>query len=526
VQQLDGSPRQFKLKPCVWCGQDFQPRAAAHKMCVPCKSRRCTAPDCARTDIRGMGPDGGLCNAHKQRWAQGRLTTKPHAGPNSSKRPLLPIGTISRDGQGMLTSVSEPYPFRQFEGGKTRTWIQARCGLCGNVAAFALNNFMVQNTCGCEGYQVHTVRRECGYCHQEFQLNNSNQRWCQDCRGNRPCATAGCEGIARNGDHCQGCNTRRRRYGAYDAWQTKQCVDCRKNYRIEGAGDWRSAYCPTCRLKQTCTFPGCSEPVRELGACNTHRQHKRRYGDVLGRVLECMHCRQEFRPLLTNSGAKGVVLFCPECRKDNIPQLWNSLQKFDVTPGLYFAMLDRQAHACAICGTKAPGGQGRFHVDHDHSCCHGQSSCGRCVRGLLCNWCNLGIGKLRDSAGIIASAAKYLASAAAGQSIPGACGQIDWRGYTPNLTKNQKIYTAALAKQGGACAICRSAAPGGQGRFHVDHDHACCAGRSTCGKCVRGLLCSACNAGIGLFQDDTDILYAALMYVGPKVFAGHPAAGT
>lgn len=525
MQRLDGRLRQFKLKPCVWCRQDFQPRAAAHKMCDACKSRRCTAPDCARTNIRGMGPGGGLCNAHYQLWSKGRLTAKPRAGRNSSKAPFLPIGTISRDGQGMLTSVSEPYPFRQFEGGKTRAWVKARCGLCGNVFALALNNFMVQHTCGCEGHHVRGVHRACDHCHREFVLANPNQRWCQECRHNRPCATVGCNGIAKDGDHCKGCDARRRRHGAYNAWQTKQCAACRKDYRIEGAGDWRSAYCPECRPEQTCTFPGCCEPARELGACNTHRQHKRKYGDVIGRVIDCIHCRQEFRPLLTNSGAKGVVLFCPECRRDQIPELWNSLKRFGVTPTFYFAMLERQAHGCAICGTKAPGGQGRFHVDHDHSCRQRQGSCRQCVRGLLCNWCNLGIGQLRDSAEIIARAARYLASAGAGGRTPSACGEIDWRGYTSNLTKNREVYAAALAKQGGACAICRSTVPGGQGRFHLDHNHACCDLRSTCGKCVRGLLCSACNAGIGLFQDDPNLLYAALMYISTKVPADCQSGG-
>ncbi len=63
-------------------------------------------------------------------------------------------------------------------------------------------------------------------------------------------------------------------------------------------------------------------------------------------------------------------------------------------------------------------------------------------------------------------------------------------------------YNDMLAKQHGRCAICRDP-------FHnkpgVDHDHV--TGR------VRGLLCTFCNTGIGLFRDDPTRLRSAIEYL-------------
>jgi len=70
-------------------------------------------------------------------------------------------------------------------------------------------------------------------------------------------------------------------------------------------------------------------------------------------------------------------------------------------------------------------------------------------------------------------------------------------------------YQETLAKQNNVCAICKQpetaiirnkviAMP-------VDHDH-------KTGK-ARGLLCTKCNRGLGLFRDDKDILKAAFDYL-------------
>jgi hypothetical protein len=47
-------------------------------------------------------------------------------------------------------------------------------------------------------------------------------------------------------------------------------------------------------------------------------------------------------------------------------------------------------------------------VDHDHSCCPGKQSCGRCVRGLLCHGCNTSLGLLKDNAETLRRLADYL----------------------------------------------------------------------------------------------------------------------
>lgn len=63
-------------------------------------------------------------------------------------------------------------------------------------------------------------------------------------------------------------------------------------------------------------------------------------------------------------------------------------------------------------------------------------------------------------------------------------------------------YDHTLASQGFACAICRNPnPPGKERRLAVDHDHACCPESTSCGKCVRGLLCLTCNKRLGILED-------------------------
>lgn len=89
-----------------------------------------------------------------------------------------------------------------------------------------------------------------------------------------------------------------------------------------------------------------------------------------------------------------------------------------------------------------------------------------------------------------------------------------FRKYRTGLT--DETFAELLAAQRGLCAICGTQDPGGQGTWHVDHDHACCPGARSCGKCIRGLLCSSCNMALGLFHDDTERLLSALRYLSRR----------
>lgn len=52
---------------------------------------------------------------------------------------------------------------------------------------------------------------------------------------------------------------------------------------------------------------------------------------------------------------------------------------------------------------------------------------------------------------------------------------------------------------------------------HIDHDHRCCSGNASCGKCVRGLLCARCNQTMGWAKDDPKVLGALLRYLDSRI---------
>lgn len=97
------------------------------------------------------------------------------------------------------------------------------------------------------------------------------------------------------------------------------------------------------------------------------------------------------------------------------PEHWRKLvlSRYGLTPESFADLLASQGGVCAICGTDEPKGRyDSWHIDHYQNCCptprgkHG--CCGRCIRGILCAACNLGLGKFQDDPARLRTAADYI----------------------------------------------------------------------------------------------------------------------
>lgn len=76
---------------------------------------------------------------------------------------------------------------------------------------------------------------------------------------------------------------------------------------------------------------------------------------------------------------------------------------------------------------------------------------------------------------------------------------------------------AAMAEEG--CYVC-----GSTDNLCVDHDHACCAKETSCGKCVRGVLCRKCNSAEGLLGCDPQQVMRLARYMisgGTRQYSSH-----
>jgi hypothetical protein len=136
------------------------------------------------------------------------------------------------------------------------------------------------------------------------------------------------------------------------------------------------------------------------------------------RVVQCSICGDDFSP------GSSMSRYCSKpCRRTGYKRRIMA-NRYGLSPEKFAEILRGQHGGCAVCGTHDPR---VWVVDHDHSCCPGESSCGRCVRGVLCSPCNRGLGVFKDSPQLLQQAARYLMRSNAPEQPGSRYGGLEWR---------------------------------------------------------------------------------------------------
>lgn len=165
-----------------------------------------------------------------------------------------------------------------------------------------------------------------------------------------------------------------------------------------------------------CSVNNCKNKHWARSFCNTHYMLWRRYGDPLKRIRHprtkytdniCTRCgqRKPFSsfPLRVNGNRYS---WCKPCSR-----LYSTLRKYKLNTEDFDSMFQKQGEKCLGCGVKLikwRGNNGKWQIDHDHKCCPGQETCGKCVRGILCPTCNLALAKTSDNPLTLRNLANYL----------------------------------------------------------------------------------------------------------------------
>jgi hypothetical protein len=77
--------------------------------------------------------------------------------------------------------------------------------------------------------------------------------------------------------------------------------------------------------------------------------------------------------------------------------------QYNLSPERLDKILQEQKNRCAICNNLFSA-ENVFSVDHDHRCCDKYGSCGKCIRWLLCTFCNHLLGCAKDNPEILEAA--------------------------------------------------------------------------------------------------------------------------
>lgn len=136
-----------------------------------------------------------------------------------------------------------------------------------------------------------------------------------------------------------------------------------------------------------CTKCGITKPLEEFHWANKGKTYKR--GDCRICCLIKHNAHKKKYPEKTKLNHRYAVV----------------KHKYGISREQLDGMLQDVNFKCPICNCQI----NQFAaIDHDHSCCNRNGSCGACVNGVLCMQCNAGLGYLKDSPELLKNALAYL----------------------------------------------------------------------------------------------------------------------
>lgn len=136
-------------------------------------------------------------------------------------------------------------------------------------------------------------------------------------------------------------------------------------------------------MNTTCSGPECVRPIvtKKSGLCRTHYQQERS-----GRSLTIL-------PPLGTKPCSIEVCERPAASRQLCAVHASVASRYKLMTSDFKRLLE--ARHCYGCDQTIPTSD-QVHFDHDHGCCPGNNTCGRCLRGTLCRSCNITLGKYRD----------------------------------------------------------------------------------------------------------------------------------
>ena len=196
------------------------------------------------------------------------------------------------------------------------------------------------------------------------------------------------------------------------------CVECKRAYQRSNAARYRA------RRGQAEAVPTPSDS--ETQVCSTCQEQKpwdafyRNLSYASGFESKCVECRKTRRRKIWAENIGGHrdrdLVRSAATPEYVLSRDWASrlLKVYNITEEQYWALHKAQGGVCACCQLPEErvhlrtGKLVRLSVDHDHACCSGMTSCGKCVRGLLCHSCNIGLGRLEFRGADLQKVADYV----------------------------------------------------------------------------------------------------------------------